>query len=418
MRRIPLLVLIGTLLVAVSVGAWQTSKLAPMLVVTTDSSDNLKIVDAGACSGTGQQKIFANTFLSTDSSGLLKTCGASAGTSAPADATYITQTANATLTNDQALGSLATGILGSTTTTGVVNSSSTGATDNAVLRADGTGGSTLQSSGFTIGDGITASLTFTGGAFNTLDLGSFGGLSAGGGEIITKRSSNMTIFTDDTTHPVDIGGSQWRFLANGDVGLKRPAAGVAQVTDGSTGYGSLRLGDSKLLLRNPADSFQYTIAGSAITADRTLTLPLTTQTETLAVVPQVGVTGTASPTGTTSTTGVMMGLAGAITPRVGGRVLIIVTGVAANNTIADGASIQIRYGTGTAPTNGAALTGSTLGLLKNFVAETAAGKNGFGASYVVTGLTVGTAYWIDLSLKAVTGGTATIFDVDIVAIEL
>src|SRR5690349_841010 len=44
--------------------------------------------------------------------------GGSGGTAAPSDATYITKTANSTLTNEFALGSLATGILKNTTTTG------------------------------------------------------------------------------------------------------------------------------------------------------------------------------------------------------------------------------------------------------------------------------------------------------------
>lgn len=46
---------------------------------------------------------------------------ASEGGGAPTDATYITQTANGTLTAEQALGTLSTGILKSTTTTGVVS---------------------------------------------------------------------------------------------------------------------------------------------------------------------------------------------------------------------------------------------------------------------------------------------------------
>lgn len=44
-----------------------------------------------------------------------------AGLTAPTTATYITQTANGSLSNEQALGSLATGIMKSTTTTGVVS---------------------------------------------------------------------------------------------------------------------------------------------------------------------------------------------------------------------------------------------------------------------------------------------------------
>ncbi len=46
---------------------------------------------------------------------------ASGGGGAPTDATYIVQTADGTLTNEQALGALSTGVMYSTTTTGVVN---------------------------------------------------------------------------------------------------------------------------------------------------------------------------------------------------------------------------------------------------------------------------------------------------------
>jgi hypothetical protein len=45
----------------------------------------------------------------------------SGGSGAPTDATYITQTANGSLSAEQALGSLATGLMNSTTTTGVVS---------------------------------------------------------------------------------------------------------------------------------------------------------------------------------------------------------------------------------------------------------------------------------------------------------
>lgn len=45
----------------------------------------------------------------------------SSGAAGPTDATYLTQTANSTLSAEQALGTLATGLLKSTTTTGVVS---------------------------------------------------------------------------------------------------------------------------------------------------------------------------------------------------------------------------------------------------------------------------------------------------------
>jgi hypothetical protein len=114
----------------------------------------------------------------------------------------------------------------------------------------------------------------------------------------------------------------------------------------------------------------------------------------------------------------MMGLAGAITPVTSGKVLITVSGMMANNTVNDGVGVQLRYGTGTAPANAAALTGTTLGVYKNFTSLTAALKSGFALSFVVSGLTLTTAIWIDCAVKAITGGTATITDVDIVAEEL
>ena len=90
----------------------------------------------------------------------------------------------------------------------------------------------------------------------------------------------------------------------------------------------------------------------------------------------------------------------------------------ANNTINDGATVQIRYGTGTAPTNGAALTGTQLGASQTFTALVAAQKDGFSITGIATGLTIGTAYWIDAALAAVTAGTATITGVTVTASEL
>lgn len=69
--------------------------------------------------------------------------GASAGSAAPADATYITQTADSALTNEQAIGTLSSGILRGAATTGVVTSlgdvlpvanGGTGVTDGAAVR--------------------------------------------------------------------------------------------------------------------------------------------------------------------------------------------------------------------------------------------------------------------------------------------
>ena len=90
----------------------------------------------------------------------------------------------------------------------------------------------------------------------------------------------------------------------------------------------------------------------------------------------------------------------------------------ANNTINDGATVQVRYGTGTAPTNGAALTGTQLGASQTFTALVAAQKDGFSITGIATGLTIGTAYWIDAAGNAVTGGTAAVTNITVTASEL
>lgn len=127
----------------------------------------------------------------------------------------------------------------------------------------------------------------------------------------------------------------------------------------------------------------------------------------------------AAPTGTASLTGVMMGLAGTITPVNSGTVAFTVCGDVAQNTASDGANIQLRTGTGAAPINGAALTGTTRGsLIKQNNVSAVVEKVPFCLHWTVTGLALSTAVWIDVGLAAVTGGTASIADVDIVADEI
>lgn len=128
----------------------------------------------------------------------------------------------------------------------------------------------------------------------------------------------------------------------------------------------------------------------------------------------------ANPTGTANTTGVMMGLGALFTPVKSGSVMVMITGSLTNNTASDGAKGQIRYGTGAAPANGAALTGTAVGnqprALNN--ASTAALVTPVAFIAIITGLTLGTQYWFDIGLAAITGGTATLTDVTVDVIEL
>lgn len=136
--------------------------------------------------------------------------------------------------------------------------------------------------------------------------------------------------------------------------------------------------------------------------------------------PGSGTITAASPAGTTSATAVMMGVnsgASIITPNRTGRVVFSAACQMANSTINDGATVDLRTGTGTGPANAAAVTGTLRGLSQTKTSLVAADRGGFAVTVVVTGLTLGQAYWADLSLIAVTGGTATVTGVTISAWE-
>lgn len=132
--------------------------------------------------------------------------------------------------------------------------------------------------------------------------------------------------------------------------------------------------------------------------------------------PAIGQATPANPTGTNSLTGVMMGLGTTITPSKSGTMLIVVSGTIANDTANNGAQVQLRYGTGTAPANGAALTGTAIGGAPRHT------SNGTGVSpftvNAVASLVTGTTYWIGLALNAITGGIASVSDLSVSAIEL
>lgn len=127
---------------------------------------------------------------------------------------------------------------------------------------------------------------------------------------------------------------------------------------------------------------------------------------------------TASPSGIANTGGLMLGLNTMITPVYTGRVLITICGVVAQSTTADGAFWHIRTGTGSAPANGAALIGTQQGGQQSMTFLTGVLKVPFSISVIQTGLMLATAIWVDLVLGTVTGGTATMTQVEVSAVEI
>lgn len=127
----------------------------------------------------------------------------------------------------------------------------------------------------------------------------------------------------------------------------------------------------------------------------------------------------ANPSGTTSATGVMMGLGASstITPSFSGRVEISFDFSFTAASIISGVA-QIRYGTGAAPANAAALQGTALGAQRAGVIAVASGQTPASSRAVVTGLTKGTAYWFDLSLSTGSGSTVSITAINCVIREI
>ena len=115
----------------------------------------------------------------------------------------------------------------------------------------------------------------------------------------------------------------------------------------------------------------------------------------------------AAPAATASLTLVMMGLGAtcAYTPSVSGVVLVAVTGYLQVATAVASLQVGCRYGTGTAPVNGAAVTGTRFGALGDPQLRPAAvGVPTAFAFTEVLSLVAGTAYWFDLAL--LTGNAA------------
>ena len=121
----------------------------------------------------------------------------------------------------------------------------------------------------------------------------------------------------------------------------------------------------------------------------------------------------------------MQGLAGTITPVRTGTVLLIISGYVTSSTVTagDGILFQLSYGTGSAPANAGTLAGTQVGQIMEYTNPTTVTAADihvpFSVQAVVTGLTLTTAYWIDLAAKSVaTVSSGGLAGISISAIEL
>jgi hypothetical protein len=115
----------------------------------------------------------------------------------------------------------------------------------------------------------------------------------------------------------------------------------------------------------------------------------------------------ADPAGTTSQhpTFVMAGLALAVTPQVTGKLKILISGGAGTPAGAATVAIQGRYGAGTPPRGGGMSAGTAFGQTQ--AVRALAGTTGWSSAFIVadtiSGLTPGTAYWVDLAFSTSAG---------------
>lgn len=128
-------------------------------------------------------------------------------------------------------------------------------------------------------------------------------------------------------------------------------------------------------------------------------------------------------TGNATATFKMNGLGAAaapctITPKLTGRVVFTVTGQLTQSTTADGVTVKLAEGTGGAPANAAAATGTVISATQTWTALTGQLTTQFTITAAATGLALGTPVWFDLQIADVTGGTAAATNIDCTAQEM
>ena len=132
----------------------------------------------------------------------------------------------------------------------------------------------------------------------------------------------------------------------------------------------------------------------------------------------------ATPTGTASTTLVMLGCGSTCTytPASSGLVLVSVTAYGYCTTASTGIEVGGRYGTGTAPANGVAVSGTRFGASAESYVRPSAATNTNSEAIAFTDiitLTPGTAYWFDLAFATTNASDlCTIYNVSMSFVEL
>lgn len=109
------------------------------------------------------------------------------------------------------------------------------------------------------------------------------------------------------------------------------------------------------------------------------------------------------PTAVASTSFLMFGLGILFTPSSTGRVLIVFRGTQTQSVTTAATHLRIYYGTGTAPANGAAVTGTSANADLQITNATTSQQLPATLVALIGGLTIGTQYWFDVAGSASSG---------------
>ncbi len=231
------------------------------------------------------------------------------------------------------------------------------------------------------------------------------GGGGGAGVTVTQKTGDYTVLSTDPGNlyewedsaavAITLPQSTGAFFPNGSAplyiqnnGSAGSAITITPTTSAINGNATLVLGAGMgaLIVGNGTDYFAlYTAPVGASNADQVGTVSLTSA-------------------------GAMLGLAEYITPQRTGTVLASFTG---NINATDGGGfIQVKYGTGTAPGYNAATTGTSAGALL-----TVATTGRFASTVLISGLTLGTRYWLDFE-AGTTSAMLTLANINISEAEL
>lgn len=202
--------------------------------------DNNDLIYVSASDGVEQLKVTSNNGATATTSVYIPASGG-----APNTAKYIVQTPDSDLPNEQALSSLATGVMKNTTATGVVSI----ATPNVDFQAADAGlisiaGLTTAADTmiYTTASDVYATTALTAAGRNLLDDASASDqrTTLGLGTIATQNSNNVTITGGSISGITDLA------IADGGTGVSTMTTAYAPVIAGTTATGALQVADTGL----------------------------------------------------------------------------------------------------------------------------------------------------------------------------